>query len=215
MNTITANQLKTKGVSVIESSLANENELVITVRGKEKYVVMDMQQYNYLRECELDAALHEARADYKNGKYEVSLNSHEEISTGFASSYIKLIGDYQVSVDAALISGDKELACYGLIFGYEYWWELCEDQYFQIFKYVEEEVSIIEEWKYSSSISSTSDNHLSVDVTGNQVQLFINDTLVSSFNATAPTDGFLDLFVNTYEASSGTFTFDSLEIRMP
>ena len=69
MNTITANQLKTKGVSVIESSLANENELVITVRGKEKYVVMDMQQYNYLRECELDAALHEARADYKNGKF--------------------------------------------------------------------------------------------------------------------------------------------------
>lgn len=43
MNTITANQLKTKGVSVIESKLADERELVITVRGKEKYVVMDMQ----------------------------------------------------------------------------------------------------------------------------------------------------------------------------
>ena len=69
MNIITANQLKTKGVSVIESKLANENELVITVRGKEKYVVMDMQQYNYLRECELEAALHETRADYQNGKF--------------------------------------------------------------------------------------------------------------------------------------------------
>ncbi|MBI4618550.1 MAG: type II toxin-antitoxin system Phd/YefM family antitoxin [Desulfobacterales bacterium] len=69
MNIITANQLKTKGVSVIESKLADENELVITVRGKEKYVVMDMQQYNYLRECELDAALHETRADYQNGKF--------------------------------------------------------------------------------------------------------------------------------------------------
>ena len=154
-------------------------------------------------------------ADYKNGKYEVSLNSHEEISTGFASSYIKLIGDYQVSVDAALISGDKELACYGLIFGYEYWWEICEDQYFQIFKFVEEEVSTIEEWKYSSSISSTSDNHISVSVTGNQVQLFINDTMVSSFNASTPTDGYLYLFLNTYEANSGTFTFDNVEIYMP
>jgi len=69
MNIITANQLKTKGVSVIESKLADENELVITVRGKEKYVIMDMQQYNYLRECELDAALHETRADYQNGKF--------------------------------------------------------------------------------------------------------------------------------------------------
>ncbi|NJO15944.1 MAG: type II toxin-antitoxin system Phd/YefM family antitoxin [Thioploca sp.] len=69
MNIITANQLKTKGVSIIESKLANENELVITVRGKEKYVVMDMQQYHYLRECELDVALQETRADYQNGKF--------------------------------------------------------------------------------------------------------------------------------------------------
>ena len=69
MNTITANQLKTKGVSIIESELANENELVITVRGKEKFVVMNMDQYNYLRECELDAALHEAQTDYKKGNF--------------------------------------------------------------------------------------------------------------------------------------------------
>jgi len=27
------------------------------VRGKDKFVVMDMAQYHYLRECELDAAL--------------------------------------------------------------------------------------------------------------------------------------------------------------
>jgi len=69
MNAITANQLKTKGVSVIESNLTDMKELVITVRGKEKYVVMDMEHYNYLRECELDAALHETRTDYQNGKF--------------------------------------------------------------------------------------------------------------------------------------------------
>ena len=69
MGTITANQLKTKGVSIIESQLADKNELVITVRGKEKYVVMDMRQYNYLRECELDAALHETKAEYQHGKF--------------------------------------------------------------------------------------------------------------------------------------------------
>lgn len=69
MNTITANQLKTKGVSILESELANQKELVITVRGKEKFVVMNMDQYNYLRECELDAALHEAKSDYQNGNF--------------------------------------------------------------------------------------------------------------------------------------------------
>ncbi len=69
MNTITANQLKTKGVSVIENNLADQHELIITVRGKEKFVVMDMQHYNYLRECELEAALHETRADFQNGGF--------------------------------------------------------------------------------------------------------------------------------------------------
>ena len=69
MNTITANQLKIKGISAIESNLTADHELVITVRGKEKFVVMDMQHYNYLRECELDAALHETKADYQAGKF--------------------------------------------------------------------------------------------------------------------------------------------------
>ena len=69
MNTITANQLKTKGVSVIEDNLSVNHELVITVRGKEKFVVMDMKHYNYLRECELDAALHQAKIDFQDGNY--------------------------------------------------------------------------------------------------------------------------------------------------
>ena len=70
MNIVTANQLKTKGVSAIQNNLSeNNHELVITVRGKEKFVVMDMKHYNYLRECELDAALHQAKIDYQDGKY--------------------------------------------------------------------------------------------------------------------------------------------------
>ncbi|VEN73970.1 Antitoxin [Candidatus Desulfarcum epimagneticum] len=69
MNTITANQLKTKGVSAIESHLDDQRELVITVRGKEKFVIMNMRHYHYLRECELEAALHETRADYESGKF--------------------------------------------------------------------------------------------------------------------------------------------------
>lgn len=69
MNTIAANELKTKGVSAIKSNMDKEHELIITVRGKEKYVVIDMEKYNHLRECELDMALNEAKAEYKAGKY--------------------------------------------------------------------------------------------------------------------------------------------------
>jgi prevent-host-death family protein len=55
-NTITANELKTKGVSAIEEVTASNNEAIITVRGKNKYVVLSIEEYNQLREYELEAA---------------------------------------------------------------------------------------------------------------------------------------------------------------
>jgi len=55
--------------SVIQNNLLKNQELVITVRGKEKFVVMDMNHYNYLRECELDAALNQAKTDYESENY--------------------------------------------------------------------------------------------------------------------------------------------------
>jgi PHD/YefM family antitoxin component YafN of YafNO toxin-antitoxin module len=66
---ITANDLKTKGVSAIENNLGDNDELIITVRGKETYIVMNMAHYNYLRDCELEAALHQAKADIASGDY--------------------------------------------------------------------------------------------------------------------------------------------------
>ncbi len=74
---ITANELKTKGVSIIESNLAAADELIITVRGKESYVVMDMNHYNYLRECELEAAIHQAKVDVDSGDFVIeSVSDH-------------------------------------------------------------------------------------------------------------------------------------------
>ena len=74
---ITANELKTKGVSAIQSNLDGDEELVITVRGKDSYVVMNLEHYNYLRECELEAALHQAKADVEAGEYVIeSVNDH-------------------------------------------------------------------------------------------------------------------------------------------
>ncbi len=67
MNTITANELKTKGVASISKYLAKEPKVIITVRGKNQYVVMDIEHYHYLRECELEAALLEAQADVEAG----------------------------------------------------------------------------------------------------------------------------------------------------
>ncbi|PKN66952.1 MAG: prevent-host-death protein [Deltaproteobacteria bacterium HGW-Deltaproteobacteria-12] len=81
---ITANELKTKGVSVFNEDAADGSEIIITVRGKNKYVVLPIEKYNYLRECELETALLEARRDIKEGKFiKESVEKHiERITRG-------------------------------------------------------------------------------------------------------------------------------------
>ena len=66
---ITANKLKTRGVSILDEETSDGNEVVITVRGKNKYIVLPIEKYNHLRECELEAALHEVKKDYRKRKY--------------------------------------------------------------------------------------------------------------------------------------------------
>lgn len=71
MNTINANSLKVRGVTAIEAALADEQEVAITVRGEARYIVVDVDYYQYLRECELEKAVQQARADIAAGRYTV------------------------------------------------------------------------------------------------------------------------------------------------
>ena len=67
MNAISANELKIRGISAVEDQLENEDEVIISVRGKDRYVVMSLEKFASLREFELDMAVKEARADYEAG----------------------------------------------------------------------------------------------------------------------------------------------------
>ena len=69
MSTISANDLKTKGVKAIEEALASQPEVAVSVRGQIKYIVMSGEHYQYLRECELEAALAESKTDLDAGRY--------------------------------------------------------------------------------------------------------------------------------------------------
>lgn len=65
---LSANDLKTKGVVAIEAALAEGLEAIVSVRGKDRFVVMELAHYHYLRTCELEAALAETRADLAAGR---------------------------------------------------------------------------------------------------------------------------------------------------
>ncbi len=68
MATITANDLKRRGISSITAILEQDTEVTISVHGKNQYVVVDIEHYRYLRECELEAALLEAKKDREAGR---------------------------------------------------------------------------------------------------------------------------------------------------
>ncbi len=69
MGAVAANDLKTKGIKAIEDALLTQLEAAVSVRGQVKYIVMSQEHYHYLRECELEAALAESKADLTSGRF--------------------------------------------------------------------------------------------------------------------------------------------------
>jgi hypothetical protein len=73
--TITANEVKTNGVSIFGDMLQKADELFINVRGKNKYVVLDIERYNEFRQNELDIAHMKVMKDIQEGRYKVQTAS--------------------------------------------------------------------------------------------------------------------------------------------
>ena len=66
---ISANEIKTKGVSMFDTLLDKFDELTINVRGKNKYVVLDIERYKELRANELDLAYFQTVKELEEGHY--------------------------------------------------------------------------------------------------------------------------------------------------
>jgi hypothetical protein len=66
---INANEVKTKGVAFFGKMLQTADEIIINVRGKNKYVVLDIERYNEFRKNELDVAHMKVMQDIKDGRY--------------------------------------------------------------------------------------------------------------------------------------------------
>lgn len=69
MNVLTANELKTKGISAIEACLQVADEAIISVRGEDKYIIMDIEKYNAFKEYKLTMAIQEAKTDIEAGRF--------------------------------------------------------------------------------------------------------------------------------------------------
>jgi len=75
MSDLTANDLKTRGVSALEQALGEHGEATISVRGQPRYVVMSLEHYERWREAEIASAGQEAKAAETSGEYIVEAAS--------------------------------------------------------------------------------------------------------------------------------------------
>jgi len=74
--TVTANEVKTKGVSLFDSMFEKFSELIINVRGKNKYFVIPFEEYEDYRAYKLEIAHKEAMQDIETGRSHTDINKH-------------------------------------------------------------------------------------------------------------------------------------------
>ncbi len=74
--TISANEVKIKGVSVFEQMFEKFSEVIINVRGKNKYCVIPFNEYEEFRAYKLDKAYKEAIEDINENKYNTDMEQH-------------------------------------------------------------------------------------------------------------------------------------------
>jgi len=68
VQSISANNLKTGGIGAICRALQTQREVGLSVRGELRFVVMEADAYQRLRDCELEIALLETRANLAAGR---------------------------------------------------------------------------------------------------------------------------------------------------
>ena len=73
---IMANEVKTKGVSVFDTLFQKFSEVIINVRGKNKYFVIPFDEYEEYRAYKLDIAHKEVMQDISEGKYHSNTKKH-------------------------------------------------------------------------------------------------------------------------------------------
>jgi hypothetical protein len=71
MNTITANELKAKGIQVV-----GDEATIVSYRGRPKYLILPESQIAAFEAFRLEQALRLAKSDIEAGRYSTDLNAH-------------------------------------------------------------------------------------------------------------------------------------------
>ena len=68
MPSIPENEFNTQGVTAIQQALQDNKDVIIPLRGENKYDVMGFEQYKQINKSELEAAIHKTRKRIAEGE---------------------------------------------------------------------------------------------------------------------------------------------------
>lgn len=75
-NILSLHDLKRTGFSKLKQMFSNEPDIIIQERGKDACVLVDIDHYSYLRECELEVALLKAKNEIAKNKCTIGAENH-------------------------------------------------------------------------------------------------------------------------------------------
>jgi len=74
--TISASEVKMRGVGIFDYMFEKFNEVVINVRGKDKYCVIPFEEYEEYRAYKLEMTHKEIMKDIENAKFHTDTKKH-------------------------------------------------------------------------------------------------------------------------------------------
>ena len=76
LNILSMQDLKSTSLAKLKLLFKHEPEIIIQERGKDACVLVDLEHYAYLRQCELEIELIRARNEIAAGKYTTGSEAH-------------------------------------------------------------------------------------------------------------------------------------------
>ena len=155
---------------------------------------------------------------YRDGQYVVEVN---EPNYDIWGNYdYEQFDDVIINVDATVLQSANGTGGYGVMCRYVnsdnyYKFEVDEDGYFIIYKYLSGEFVALYDWDSLSWLAGNSYAHLTVSCIGNELTLVVNDSLIASVTDDSFSQGYIGLVGGVFDDTGLVVAFDNLTVHAP
>ena len=157
-------------------------------------------------------------AGYKNGKYIIQVDKKETFLIGINDT---LYTDIIINVDVELLQSTKdETGTFGLICRYIdvenfYKFEINEDGFFTIYKFLEGDFYSLYNWEYLPELEGDKFMNVTMACMGETLLLFVEDRAIAAIQDSSFDKGYIGLAADVINETGIIVSFDNLTVYAP